>query len=44
MDKDQKVKQVKSIVLEGYGGYDQIKVSTYLPTQCTHFGICSQNN
>lgn len=43
MDKDQKVKQVKSIVLEGYGGYDKIKVSTYKPTQWTNFGICSLN-
>lgn len=25
-----KIKQIKSIVLEGYGGYDKIKVSTRL--------------
>lgn len=32
MDKDEKIKQVKSIVLEGYGGYDKIKVSDHLST------------
>lgn len=28
MDNVDKIKQIKSIVLEGYGGYDKIKVST----------------
>jgi len=28
MDKVEQIEQVKSIVLEGYGGYDKIKVST----------------